>query len=152
MAQSARSRQIDKPLVKILGGQSKINHPLHSDFDIVNLSYEGVSKASVEALLSYLGISKKNFAEQILNISVKTLERKSITDKMDKRTSSHVIEIAKVVVHALAVFEDEEKVKSWLSNSNRALNNKKPIEFFDTLTGLSMVNDVLGRIEEGVYS
>ncbi len=71
---------------------------------------------------------------------------------MDKRTSSHIIEIAKVVVHALAVFEDEEKIKSWLSNSNRALNNKKPINFFDTLTGLSMINDILGRIEEGVYS
>ena len=28
----------------------------------------------------------------------------------------------------------------------------KPIQLFSTLTGLNLVNDVLGRIEEGVYS
>jgi uncharacterized protein (DUF2384 family) len=28
----------------------------------------------------------------------------------------------------------------------------KPVALFDTMTGLNMVNDILGRIEEGVYS
>jgi len=63
-----------------------------------------------------------------------------------------VIEIAKVVEHAFSVFENDEKVKSWLSAPNKALNNIKPIDLFYMPTGLNMVNDVLGRIEEGVYS
>ena len=49
-------------------------------------------------------------------------------------------------------FEDEEKVKHWVNKENRALNGMKPVSLFSTLTGLNMVNDVLGRIEEGVYS
>ncbi len=54
--------------------------------------------------------------------------------------------------HAFEVFEDEEKIKRWINTENRALNGMKPLALFDTLTGLSIVNNSLGRIEEGVYS
>ncbi|RYY28951.1 MAG: DUF2384 domain-containing protein, partial [Sphingobacteriaceae bacterium] len=33
-----------------------------------------------------------------------------------------------------------------------ALNNLKPINFFTMPTGLLMVDQVLGRIEEGIFS
>ncbi len=138
--------------IHLLGGKGLITKPIRSEFDIISLSNEGITKASLDALISHLGISKKAFSENILDASVKTLERKKSVDKLDKRTSSHVIEIAKVVDHAFAVFENEEKVKSWLNTSNRALNNIKPIDLFYIPTGLGMVNDILQRIEDGVYS
>ena len=135
----------------LLGGE-KLVKPVRSEFDIVSLSNEGITKASLDTLISHLGISKKAFSENILDASVKTLERKKSTDKLDKRTSSHVIEIAKVVEHAFEVFEDEDKVKSWLNAPNRALNGIKPIDLFYLPTGLGMVNDILGRIEHGIFS
>ncbi|MDO3644472.1 antitoxin Xre/MbcA/ParS toxin-binding domain-containing protein [Mucilaginibacter sp. L3T2-6] len=138
--------------VNLLGGKTIVNSPVQSDFDLITLSSEGLTKASLDALISHLGISKKSFSENILDTSVKTLERKKSTDKLDRRTSSHIIEITKVVEHAFEVFEDEEKVKHWLNSPNRALNNIKPIDLFYLPTGLGMVNDILGRIEEGVYS
>src|ERR1700759_4087090 len=134
-----------------LGGKNVIKQPIRSDFDIISLSNEGITKASLDALTAHLGISKKAFSENILDTSVKTLERKKSTDKLDKRTSSHVIEIAKVVEHAFEVFEDEDKVKSWLNAPNRALNGIKPIDLFYLPTGLGMVNDILGRIEHGIF-
>jgi putative toxin-antitoxin system antitoxin component (TIGR02293 family) len=138
--------------VYLLGGKSIVTRPIRSEFDIISLSNEGITKASLDALIGHLGISKKAFSENILDASVKTLERKKSTDKLDKHTSSLIIEIAKVVEHAFAVFEDEKKVKNWLNAPNKALNNIKPIDLFYMPTGLNMVNDVLGRIEEGVYS
>ena len=80
------------------------------------------------------------------------MERKSPKDKMDRRTSAHALEIAKVMQHAFEVFEDEQKLKHWVNKENKALNGTKPVSLFSTLTGLNMVNDVLGRIEEGIYS
>jgi len=62
------------------------------------------------------------------------------------------VEIAKLLQHAYEVFRDEEKVKRWLNKENRALNNLKPVELFDTLSGLRLVDNILVRIEEGVYS
>jgi putative toxin-antitoxin system antitoxin component (TIGR02293 family) len=138
--------------VHLLGGKSILTKPIRSEFDIISLSNEGITKASLDALIGHLGISKKAFSENILDASVKTLERKKSTDKLDRRTSSIAIEIAKVLEHAFGVFESDEKVKSWLNKPNRALNQIKPIDLFYLPTGLGMVNDVLGRIEEGVYS
>ncbi|RVU02055.1 DUF2384 domain-containing protein [Mucilaginibacter limnophilus] len=136
----------------LLGGAEVVNRPMDSEFDVVSLSNEGITKASVDVLTNYLGITRKVFAEDILQLSVKTLERKKSSDKLDSRTSSHVIEIARVVEHALDVFGDETMVKLWLNTANRALNNIKPIQLFNNYTGLNMVDNVLGRIEHGVLS
>lgn len=123
-----------------------------SDFEIIRLGAEGIQKVFLDVLASDLGITKKAMAEDILNVSVKTIERKTRTEKLDKRTSSHALEVAKVLQHIYDVFENEEKVKRWVNKENRALNGRKPVDLFDTLTGINMVNDILGRIEEGVYS
>ncbi len=152
IAEKKIKQSAEPAFIRLLGGESIITKPIRSEFDLIALSNEGITKASLDTLISHLGISKKAFSENILDASVKTLERKKSTDKLDKRTSSQVIEIAKVVEHAFAVFENAEKVKSWLNAPNRALNNIKPIDLFYIPTGLNMVNDVLGRIEDGVYS
>lgn len=123
-----------------------------SNFDMIRLGADGITKDSVNTLASHIGISRKNMAEDIFDISVKTLERKDGNTRLDKKTSSHAVEIAKVVQHAYEVFQDKEKVKLWINRENKALNNLKPVQLFDTLSGLNMVNDILGRIQEGVYS
>src|SRR5690606_38527317 len=125
---------------------------IKTEFDLIALSSQGLTKASLEALIAFLGIPKKQFVEQILDMSVKTVERKKSNDRLDRYTSSHIIEIAKVVEHAVEVFEDEDKVRDWLATTNRALNGMRPLELFHMPTGLALVNTVLGRIEEGVYS
>lgn len=135
-----------------LQGSNKSPTIIRSALDDIDLAVEGVSKASIDNLASRLGVSKKKMAEDILSVSVKTLERKSASDKLDKRTSSHAIEIARVMQHAYAVFEDGDKVKSWMNQDNRALNGEKPLLLLETLSGINLINDVLGRIEEGVYS
>jgi putative toxin-antitoxin system antitoxin component (TIGR02293 family) len=139
-------------LVYLLGGKRIVKRPLQSDLDIISLSNEGITKASLDALIGHLGISKKAFSENILDASVKTLESKTSTDRLNRHTSSIVIEIAKVIEHAFSVFGNEEKAKLWLNSPNRALNNINPVDLFYIPTGLKMVNDILGRIEEGVYS
>lgn len=143
-------KENDKSVAYWLGGH--FSNPLRSDFDLINAGNDGVPKASIDELASHLGISRKSMAEDILDLSVKTLERKALSDKLDKRTSSHALEIAKVLQHAYEVFEDEDKLRRWINKENRSLNGMKPVALFATLTGLNLVNDILGRIEEGVYS
>lgn len=128
------------------------NSPTGSDFDIIRFGNQGITKGSLNRLAAHIGMSRKSLAEDIFDISIKTLERKDIKSRLDKKISSHAVEIARIVQHAYEVFRDKEKVKLWIIRENKALNNLKPIQLFDTLTGLNMVNDVLGRIEEGVYS
>lgn len=141
----------EKGIVRWLGGSGIIGIPIVSDYDVLMAGESGIPKQAIDHLAGYIGISRKSMAD-VFEVSIRTLERKAPTTKLDKKTSSHALEIAKVMQHAFNVFEDEEKSKMWVNRRNRALNGKKPVEFFGTLTGLSMVNDVLGRIEDGVYS
>ncbi|HEV3222119.1 MAG TPA: antitoxin Xre/MbcA/ParS toxin-binding domain-containing protein [Puia sp.] len=135
-----------------LGMGARTSNSVATEFDIIKLGTTGITKNAINTLASFIGISRKYITENIFDVSVKTLERKDNKTKLDKKTSSHAVEIARILQHGYEVFRDEEKVKHWLNKENRALNNLKPVELFDTLSGLSMVNDVLGRIEEGVYS
>ncbi len=136
----------------LLGGREIIGTGIKTEFDLITLSNNGLKRASLDALISFLGLPRKQFVENVLDMSVKTIERKQPDDRLGRHTSSHIIEIAKVVEHAMAVFEDEEKVRDWLAAPNRALNGMRPLELFHMPTGLALVNTVLGRIEEGVYS
>lgn len=135
-----------------LGMKGTAIQKLSSEFDYIEIGNSGITKTAINTLAEHIGISRKYISENIFDISVKTMERKDNKTKLDKKISSHAIEIAKVVQHAWQVFRDEAKVKRWLNRENRALNNKKPVELFDTLSGIVMVGDILGRIEEGVYS
>ena len=123
-----------------------------SYLDYIKLSNTGITKASIHTLADHIGISRKYISEDILGLSVKTMERKEDNEKLNRKISSHALEIAKLVQHAYTVFRNEEKLKRWLNRENRALNNMKPVELLDTLSGLILVDDVLGRIEEGVYA
>lgn len=153
MSGMKNASQYEAPgLVHLLGGAGLVNRRIRSEFDLIALSNQGIKKASLDALINYMGMTKKNFAENILNLSVKTLERKKDDEVLDRHTSSHVIEVAKVVNHAFEVFESEEKVQGWLNAINRSLNNTKPVDLFYIPTGLAMVDNILGRIEEGIYS
>ena len=126
--------------------------PVATEFDLIKLGANGITKGAINTLASFIGISRKYISENIFDVSVKTMERKDNKEKLDKKTSSHAVEIARILQHGYEVFRDEDKLKRWLNKENRALNNLKPVEMFGTLSGLSFVNDILGRIEEGVYS
>lgn len=118
----------------------------------IQLAKQGIRKRSLDELAANIGLSKKNLAENIFDISIKTLERKAPNTKLDKKISSHALEIDRVLQHATEIFQDKEKVRQWIHRENKALHGLKPLDLFDTLTGLNLVNDILGRIEEGVYS
>ena len=91
MAVLEKKRNFVYDIVYLLGGAELVQGNIRSDFGLITLSNTGIKKASVDALVGHMGMSKKNFAEDILNLSVKTLERKKSEDKLDKYASSHVI-------------------------------------------------------------
>ena len=140
------------PVLRWLGAVGIMAQANATEFDYLNIGREGLPKSAVDTLSEHLGISRKTMAEDILDLSVRTLERKGADEKLDSRTSAHALELARVMEHAYAVFEDEAAVQRWLAHENRALAGHKPLQLMGTLTGLNMVHDVLTRIEEGVYS
>lgn len=58
----------------------------------------------------------------------------------------------KVWARALAVLEDEQSAKRWLTQEIRSLGGEAPLSLLDTEAGYELVLDTLGRIEYGIVS
>ena len=126
-------------------------HEPVSGLDFLSASVKGIPKLSVESLAGVMDIPMKDMAV-LLNLSYKTLARKKETDVLNTLVSSLSIEIANTMAKGLSVFEDFERLNRWLHKENKALNNQKPFDLLNTPTGIKLVNQILGRIEDGVYS
>lgn len=136
---------------EILGGKDFMPTVPKSAFEYVKIANKGIKKQSVTRLAELMDIPMKDIAV-LLNISYKTLGRKKETDTLDSISSSISIEIAEAISKGLSVFEDPGKLSRWLQKANRALQGEKPIDLLNTPTGIKIINKLLGRIEEGIYT
>jgi len=136
---------------KLLGGRHFMNHKPKTSLEFYSAVRRGVPKLSIDSLAQVMNIPMTKMAI-LLNLSYKTLTRKNKVDLLDTPVSSHAFEIADTIAKGLGVFDEEDRLNRWLNKENRALNGAKPYDLLDTSTGIKLVNQILGRIEEGVYS
>lgn len=136
---------------QLLKSYNYLNHEPLSSFDYLYSNEEGVPKASAIKVAKAMDVPLKDMA-WLLNISYKTFARKKPADKLDALTSSLTIELANVIEDGINTFGSLPKFRSWLQKNNRALNGHTPFSLLNTPTGIKMVQNVLGRINEGIYT
>ena len=59
--------------------------------------------------------------------------------------------VVQVLAHASSIFENEREAVAWFSMPNAALSGEPPMAWLETDTGVRYVDDVLTRLEFGVY-
>jgi len=136
---------------RVLGGKAFTPQVPDSAFSFYQAGVDGIPKSSVASLATVLKVPMTDMAD-LLNVSYKTLGRKANNDLLDGWISSHSIEIAQTVARGLSLFEDEAKLNRWLHKPNKALKGKIPFDMFKYPTGIKLVNQIMGRIEEGIYT
>lgn len=135
----------------ILGGNKTLKNPLTGDFDLINLSREGVKKSTLKSLADYLGINMETLSG-LLHSSLRNIQRKNDDELLDTLKTEKVLELAAFAQRGIEVIGDKESFAEWLHSPLVALGNKMPLHFLDTSFGIQMVTKVLGRLEQGVYS
>ena len=88
----------------------------------------------------------------ILGISKATLHRRRAGGRLGPAESDRVVRLAKLMGKAVAVMECEENARQWLTAPQFGLGGAVPLEYAETEVGAREVEDLLGRIEHGVYS
>jgi putative toxin-antitoxin system antitoxin component (TIGR02293 family) len=102
-------------------------------------------------LAQRLGIPQGTLA-QVVGIAGTTLARRKRSGVLTMAESEHVLRVAALLDLATRVFDDEADAAAWLSTPNLALGHVTPLALADTEIGAREVEDLLGRIEYGVYS
>lgn len=123
---------------------------LNTSLDFVELSRKGISVKVLKKIQVFTALSNKELT-QILPISERQLLRYSSEHILRKNISSHLIQIVKLFEKGYDLF-GKEKFQRWIRSSIIVLNDKSPLVFMDTPIGINMIEDILGRIEHGVFS
>ena len=88
----------------------------------------------------------------MLGISKATLHRRKLSGRLDSAESDRVVRYARLLGKAIEVMESKDNARQWLSSPQVGLDGAVPLEYAETEVGAREVEDLLGRIEHGVYS
>ena len=112
---------------------------------------KGLAIKFYDYLLKQMNIPSGELAAA-LDISSKTLYNRKHKGKFNFHESERIMRYIKIFQRASDVLGGEDNARRWFSTPQHALGNEKPIEFTKTEIGAREVEDLLGRIEHGVYS
>lgn len=140
-----------KSLNVILGGKQSINQPVSGDFDLIALTREGIKKSSLKSLSAHLGITMEVMS-RLLHSSHRNMQRKDEDELLDTLKTEKVLELAAFAQRGIDVIGSKEAFIEWLHTPLVSLNNKSPLEFLDTSFGIQLLQKLMGRLEQGVYS
>ena len=65
--------------------------------------------------------------------------------------SDRLIRVMQVLNHAKSIFDTDSDAVAWFSTPNPSLAGEAPLSWLDTDAGVHEVDDVLTRLEFGVY-
>ncbi|HJQ97887.1 MAG TPA: antitoxin Xre/MbcA/ParS toxin-binding domain-containing protein [Candidatus Polarisedimenticolaceae bacterium] len=89
----------------------------------------------------------------LVQIPLRTLSRRRESGALTAEESDRLLRVSRVFGKTLALFEgDVEAARGWLSAPARALANRTPLAVAVTGVGAREVEDLIGRLEHGVFS
>ena len=119
--------------------------------DLIKCIGMGLPVEELEFLQASLGIPMEKLAPK-LGISKATLHRRKAKGRLDPGESDRVLRFARLIGKAVSLFGELEDAKQWLNAPQFGLGGAVPLDYAKTEIGAREVENLLGRIEHGVYS
>lgn len=109
---------------------------------------DGLPRAAFDRLQQALGLPRQEIAEAVM-IPIRTLNRRT---RLQTPEADRVLRFAFLLQRAIEVLGDIDHAREWLSKPKRALGGATPVQTARTEFGARQVEQLLGRIEHGVFS
>lgn len=127
----------------------KGSSPAPKDF-IKNIR-KGLSFKSVIDVSKELEMSQQELSKTI-GMNVRTLARRREQNKLEVDEGDRLYRLVHIYAFAVKVLKDKKFAIQWLNSPKAALDGEIPFHLVDTQAGTKEVENLLGRIEYGVYS
>jgi putative toxin-antitoxin system antitoxin component (TIGR02293 family) len=135
--------------VRILVANSKSEKLTNSR--LIQAIQSGLPVRELSDLQASLDVPMERLAP-MLGISKATLQRRKSGRRLGLAESDRVVRFARLMGKATEVMESPESARKWLNSRQTGLGGAVPLEYAETEVGAREVEDLLGRIEHGVYS
>jgi putative toxin-antitoxin system antitoxin component (TIGR02293 family) len=117
----------------------------------INAVRQGLSTEVFKTLAVDLEMSERELAG-VLHIPNRTLDRRLKEGILSPGESDRLARVARILKRAQEVFGNAEKARGWMNTQLAAFDGETPLQRADTSLGAAQVEDVLGRIDYGVYT
>jgi putative toxin-antitoxin system antitoxin component (TIGR02293 family) len=89
----------------------------------------------------------------IVGIPARTLARRKSSGRLTSDESEKLLRLSAVFEQAMNLFEDDKSAAvKWLTTPKRALENQTPLAYSRTELGAREVENLMGRLEHGVFA
>ncbi len=137
---------------RVLGGKSTLKTLPKSARDWHELLAHGLPAGVLDALKQSASLSDAQLAS-LMGVSGKTLQRaRAAPVRLDCVASDRLFRAARLVALAGEVLENNERGIAWLSRAQIGLGGMVPFALMTTQAGAMEVEQLLRRIEHGVYA
>jgi len=124
---------------------------LFTEQEIVARSRRGVLRSEADRVAELVGLSDKELAP-LLGLSASYLHRLKPDQRISRDASERLLLLENLLSHALDTFEGKAStVRGWLRSPLLELDQQTPLQTLDTVTGYTLVDRVLGRIDHGIF-
>ena len=139
-------------VAEVLGGVRILGEQPKNTDAWMTLIEAGIPAAAAEALKDVVGLDDPSLAV-VLGTSIRTLARaRAIQGRLDSVVSDRLYRLARLVAIARVVLEHDDKAVHWLTHAQPGLGDRRPIDLARSEPGAREVENLLLRIEHGVYS
>jgi putative toxin-antitoxin system antitoxin component (TIGR02293 family) len=149
MAQRARHKA--SVAGRVVRSERRIRRREESGAVTIETVREGLSTEVLKTVAANLEMSDRQLA-RVLKIPDRTLDRRLKHGVLSPEESDRLARVAKILQRAHEVFGNAEKARGWMNTRLAAFEGETPLQRADTSLGASQVEDVLGRIDYGVYT
>ena len=133
------------------GSTGKIAALAFTPSQLIEVIRAGLPVLELIELQKSLAVPMKQLVP-MLGISKATLHRRMGGRRLKPAESARVVRLARLLGKAVEVMESEENARRWLTSPQFGLGGAVPLAYAETEVGAREVEDLLGRIEYGVYS
>lgn len=134
--------------------QKKIIDEIPAVSDFSNIYFYTVKSKSdfdfISILDNVIGLND-NVLSKWLNITPRTFRNYKSNQELILKDNikEHIILILSLYKHGIEVFDNVENFELWLSKKNYLLDNKAPVDFLETISGIKFIDNRLTAIEFG---
>jgi putative toxin-antitoxin system antitoxin component (TIGR02293 family) len=107
--------------------------------------------ARMDALARRLGLTRKELAAG-LGMSPRTLRRRQAAGHLQPAEGDRLRRLDGLAILAEKVLGDSDRAHRWIREPQRGLGDRVPLHLLHTRAGARTVEELLGRLEHGVFT
>jgi len=138
----------------LLGGTRVLRQPVRTALDAHEMLVKGLPGGALEHLVGHLLVLKRSTSfEKAVGMSLRTFQRRKDDPArpLSQEQSGRTWKFAEILAKATAVFGSQEAAEQWLDRPAVGLDQRRPIDLLSTPAGVELVEELLTRLEHGVY-